>query len=243
MEFGFTPVHGTLVRRYKRFFAEVRLSDSTSVIAHCPNTGRMQGCADAGLPVVLSRASNPDRKLAYTLELVYARDCWLNVNTLRPNALVHEAIEQQRIDAFKGWRVARREAVWGSSRFDLLLHRCDGDLESASSTCYVEVKNVTLFDGDVALFPDAVTARGTRHLDALVNVAASGARAVQLYVVNDPRCRVMRPADAIDPAYGAALRRAVSSGVDVVACAWATRVEGMDVAGEIAVELTPRPSS
>lgn len=231
----FDPLQpGKLVRRHKRFLADVALPDGEIITAHCPNTGRMEGCAVPGSPVMLSRSTNPARRLACTLELVHAGGRWLNVNTLRPNALVQEALEEGRLDELRGWRFVRREAPWRHSRFDLLLQGPDG------RPCFIEVKNVTLFADGVAYFPDAVTERGVRHLDGLSQVVKAGGRAVQFFVVNDPDCRLFRPADLVHAAYGKALRRAARRGVEVLAYAWDTTVEGMTLAGPIAVDLGRR---
>lgn len=237
MRFDFDRVTGTLVRRYKRFLADVVLENGETVTAHCPNTGRMDGCAIPGSPVILSRATNPNRRLSCTLELVFAEGRWLNVNTMRPNLLVQEAVQAGRVAELEGWRFVRREAAWGRSRFDLLLVRGGASTSDPSACCYIEVKNVTLFHEGVAYFPDAVTTRGAKHLADLADVVAGGGRAVQMYVVNDAAARLLRPADVIDAAYGRALREAARKGVEVLAYTWSTTPEGMEVAGGIEVDL------
>ncbi len=153
---------GRLLRRYKRFLADVELSDGTVVTAHCPNSGSMLGCAAPGSPVLLSRSGNPSRKLPYTWELVHAGACWVGINTGLPNRLVREGIEQGIVTELQGYGRIRQEVCYGAerSRIDLLLEE--------PGLCYVEVKNFTLVEDGVARFPDAVTTRGQKHLRELM---------------------------------------------------------------------------
>ncbi|RII25724.1 MAG: DNA/RNA nuclease SfsA [Geobacter sp.] len=204
-------IPGRLLRRYKRFMADVELGDGTMVTAHCPNSGSMLGCAVPGSLVLLSRSGNPARKFPYTWELVQADGCWVGINTALPNRLVREGIEQGIVAELQGYELIRQEVCYGSerSRIDLLLE--------GPGLCYVEVKNVTLIDGDVARFPDSVTERGQKHLRELMAMVESGARSVNLFVVQRADARTVAPADAIDPAYGRLLRRAVEAGVELLA--------------------------
>ncbi len=204
-------IPGRLLRRYKRFMADVELGDGTMVTAHCPNSGSMLGCAVPGSRVLLSRSGNPARKFPYTWELVQADGCWVGINTALPNRLVREGIEQGIVAELQGYELIRQEVCYGSerSRIDLLLE--------GPGLCYVEVKNVTLIDGDVARFPDSVTERGQKHLRELMAMVESGARSVNLFVVQRADARTVAPADAIDPAYGRLLRRAVEAGVELLA--------------------------
>lgn len=232
MRFDPPLVPGRLLRRYKRFLSDVELADGSVVVAHCPNPGRMTSCNAPGSPVLLSRAASPTRKLAYTLELVGVDGRWVAVNTMRPNAVVHEAIAAGRVAELTGYNLLRREVAYGrNSRVDLLL-------EGAAGRCYVEVKNVTLAADGVAYFPDAVTARGARHMDELAACVRSGDRAVLLYVVNHPGCHTVRPADAVDPVYGQALRRAAQAGVEVLAYGCAISPQSLELAGPIRVDLS-----
>ncbi|MCB1909338.1 MAG: DNA/RNA nuclease SfsA [Rhodocyclaceae bacterium] len=213
MRFGQALQEGRLRRRYQRFLADVGLTDGT-VTAHCPNTGSMSGCAEPGMRVWLSRADNPARKLAWTWELVEAAaGVVVGVNTGRANRLVREAIEDRRIPELAGYDSIRSEVRYGAnSRIDLLL---GGD---GRSPCYVEVKNVTsAVAGGIGYFPDAVTARGLRHLQEMSAQVAAGCRAVLVFCVQRGDVRELRPADRIDPAFGRGLRAARAAGVEVLA--------------------------
>lgn len=205
-------IPGRLIKRYKRFLADIELEDGSMVTAHCPNSGSMLGCNRPGSPVMLSRSDNPTRKLAYTLELVQVDRWWVGLNTMLPNRLVEEAILNGTITELQGYARLRREVAYGSerSRIDLLL-------EGEQGRCYVEVKNVTLVEDDRALFPDAVTERGQKHLRELQEVVQSGHRGVILFTVQRGDGRAVAPADATDPAYGRLLRKAVANGVEPLA--------------------------
>lgn len=202
---------GRLLHRYKRFLADVALTDGSVVTAHCPNSGSMLGCAAPGSPVLLSRSDNPTRKLAYTWELVQVDGSWVGINTGLPNKLAQEGITQGVVTELQGYERIRQEVCYGAerSRIDLLLEEPE--------RCYVEVKNVTLVEGDVALFPDAVTTRGQKHLRELMAMVKSGARAVNFFVVQHTAAESVSPADAIDPAYGRLLRQAAAAGVELIA--------------------------
>lgn len=213
MEFADPLLAGRLVRRYRRFLAEVD-SPRGRVVAHCPNTGSMIGCAEPGMRVWLSPAAGARRKLAWTWELVEARPGVLvGVHTGRSNALVREAIESGLLPELSGYRRFRREQRYGrNSRIDWLLE-ADG-----RPPCYLEVKNLTAaVEGETGFFPDAVTARGSRHLEELAGMVCTGARAMLAYCVQRDDVERVLPADHIDPAYGRALRAALAAGVEVVA--------------------------
>ncbi|AJY69001.1 transcriptional regulator [Geobacter sulfurreducens] len=201
---------GTLIRRYQRFLADVRLEDGTVVTAHCPNSGSMKGCSQPGSAVFLSLSDNPKRRLAYTWELVMADGYWAGINTGLPNRLVREGIENGTIAELLGYERIRPEVRYGTnSRVDLLLE--------GPGRCWVEVKNVTLVEGGTALFPDAVTERGQKHLRELMEVVRQGDRGVIFFVVQRGDGSAVAPADAIDPVYGRLLRQAVSAGVEALA--------------------------
>jgi sugar fermentation stimulation protein A len=201
-----------LVRRYRRFLADVELPDGELVVAHVPNTGSMRSTREPGSPVALSFHPEEHRKLHWTLELVRAGDAWVGVNTNRPNRIVEEAIGRGRIGPLRGYPIIRREVKYGTrrSRIDLLLER-EGE------RCYVEVKNVTYREGRRALFPDAVTARGAKHLEELADMARAGHRAVVFFLVNRVDCASMGPAREIDPTYGELLDRVAAEGVELLA--------------------------
>jgi sugar fermentation stimulation protein A len=202
---------GRLVVRRNRFVAEVEL-DGVIVEAHCPNTGSMLGCKAPGSRVWLSRADNAGRKLAWTWELVEAAPgVPVGIHTGRSNRLVEEALAAGRVPSLAGFSSLRREVRYGAegSRIDLLLEWPNGRLG------YVEVKNVTAaVEGGVALFPDAVSARGTKHLRELMAMVAAGHRAAVVFCVQRGDVAEVRPADTIDPAYGRTLREALAAGVE-----------------------------
>ena len=212
MRFPTPLIRGTLIRREKRFFVFVRLDDGTEVVAHTNNTGTMLGCNTPGSPVWLSPADNPKRKLKWTYELVETDGVLVGINTQVPNRLAVEGIEDGTIVELQGYERVRREVKYGeNSRVDVLLERGE------SERCWVEVKNVTLVENGVALFPDAVTERGRKHLRELSAMVAAGDRAAMLFVVQRSDADSVAPADLIDPKYGAALREAAAAGVEILA--------------------------
>ncbi|MBB4265927.1 DNA/RNA nuclease SfsA [Roseospira visakhapatnamensis] len=222
MDFPTPLLRGTLVKRYKRFMADVLLEDGTPVTAHCPNSGSMLSVNPPGAEVWVSPASNPERKLKYTWELVRIGDHLVGVNTNHPNAIVAEAIAQGRVPGLTGYETLRREVKYGrNSRIDVLLAAPD------RPSCYVEVKNVTLRRDPgtgrdargLAEFPDAVTSRGAKHLEELTDMVAAGHRAMMVYLVQRGDCDRFRIAADLDPAYEEALSRARASGVDAVCMA------------------------
>lgn len=209
-------IGGRLLRRYKRFLADVELEDGETVTAHCPNSGSMLGLCAEGSTVWLSTSDNPKRKLAQTLELVNADGTLVGVNTHRANAIAEEAVHQGKIPELTSYGSLRREVKYaGNSRIDLLLE------DDAKPPCYVEVKSVTLRRNSgekkgIAEFPDAVTARGTKHLHALAEMVREGARAVMLYLVQRGDCGEFRLAADIDPAYAESFEHARTAGVEIL---------------------------
>ncbi|WP_045222893.1 DNA/RNA nuclease SfsA [Desulfonatronum thioautotrophicum] len=206
-------ISGTLVRRYKRFLADVHLEDGQLVTAHTPNTGAMLGCSDPGMRVWLSRAVNPKRKYPWTWELCETGSGVLvGIHTGRSNGLAWEALADGNVAELRGYRPIRREVTVPHGRIDLLLENAEG------RACYVEVKNVTAVDDQgTAIFPDAVSTRASRHLEALAELAAAGNRAVILFCVQRGDARRLAPADTIDPVYGRTLRRVLEHGVQALA--------------------------
>ncbi len=202
-------VEARLIKRYKRFLADVELADGSVVTAHCANSGSMLGCAAPGARVYLSPNTNPKAKLDWRWELVEVDGHLVGINTARPNRIVEAAIAARTIPELVDFDTIRREVKYGqNSRIDLLL---DGPIET-----YVEIKNVTLRVGDEARFPDAVTARGLKHLFELRDMAAAGKRAVLFFLINRGDCVRFAPATDIDPAYGKALVEVARSGVEVL---------------------------
>ncbi|MDD2580424.1 MAG: DNA/RNA nuclease SfsA [Desulfuromonadaceae bacterium] len=204
-------VAGTLIKRYKRFLADVLLEDGGVVTVHCPNSGSMRGCATPGSPVFLSRSPNQGRKYPLGWELVHADGFWIGINTGLPNRLTREAIEDGTVVELQGYATIRSEVPYGEhSRIDLLL-------EGPGSRCFVEVKNVTLVESGRALFPDAVTTRGQKHLQELMRVVREGDRGVIFFTVQRGDGDSVSPADMIDPEYGRLLRLALENGVEALA--------------------------
>lgn len=218
MRFEEPLIEVTFLRRYKRFLADVRLADGRELTVHCANSGSMKGCQPVGGRAWISDSKNPKRKLRYSLEAVEVDGARAMVNTARPNHLVEAAIASGVIGELAGYDRIRREVRYGSerSRIDLLLER--GPAEAPTARCYVEVKNVTLgVGGGGCRFPDAVTARGTKHLRELMGVVEGGDRAALVFCASRTDTRWVGPADAIDPVYGETLRAAARAGVEVVA--------------------------
>ena len=225
-------LEGRLLRRYKRFLADVELPSGEVVTAHCPNTGALTGCLPERGRVVLRDSRNPDRKLRYTFQTVEVEGTWVNVDTSLPNSVVAEAIEAGAVPELAGYDRVRREVPYGNgSRIDLLLEGAGGE------RCYVEVKSTTLAEGDLALFPDAVTARGRKHLEELARVVAEGHRAVNFFFVSRADVQAFAPADAIDPEYGQTLRRVTGEGVELLAYAARVAPDRLELGRRLPVRL------
>lgn len=206
-------VEGRLIRRYKRFLADIQLADGV-ITAACPNTGSLMGCCEAGSRVWLSESDSATRKYRHTWEIVEVGEVMVGINTGLPNALVAEAIADGTIGELSGYASIRREVAFGEerSRVDLLLEG------AGREACYVEVKNVTAAASKgVALFPDCVSERGSKHLRELMRLKGRGLRPVQLYCVQRGDVNEVRPADGIDHEYGRTLREAIAAGVEVLA--------------------------
>ncbi|SDU22280.1 DNA/RNA nuclease SfsA [Stappia sp. ES.058] len=234
MRFPTALVSGRLVRRYKRFLADVVLDETgEEVTAHCANPGSMLGLKQEGARVYLSLSDNPKRKLRYSWEIVEADGALVGINTAHPNALVEEALRAGLIPELADFGTLRREVKYGrNSRIDILLE------SEAAAPVYVEVKNVHLMRrAGLAEFPDSVTARGAKHLVEMSDMVASGARAAMVYLVQRPDCRAMSLARDIDPAYAAAFDAARSAGVE--AYALGCRVDTAEIAAERLVALDP----
>lgn len=227
MQFDPELTRGTLLRRYKRFLADIRLADGTEVTAHCPNPGSMLRVGVPDSPVAVSHSDNPKRKLAFTWEMIELDGGWVGVHTGRTNALVEEALRAGQIKELDGFTELRREVKVGDSRLDFMLRYANG------SSCYVEVKNVTLTGdpaaglGHRAIFPDSVTVRGQKHLRELSTLVAGGHRAAMLFLINRGDCVEFAPADDIDPEYGKLLRQVVATGVEVLS--YTARVDPQQV--------------
>jgi sugar fermentation stimulation protein A len=203
-------LQGVLVKRYKRFFADVELPDGSVVTAHTPNTGSMKQCAVPGHQVLISKSDDPRRKLKYTLELIRVGAYWVDTHTQRTNRLVEEALRNNWIAELTDYQLTPEFKI-GASRIDFLL-------ENEAEKVLVEVKNVTLIEGAAtACFPDAVTSRGQKHLRELLDAKQHGYRAVIFFLVQRGEATEFSPADDIDPEYGRLLREVVAGGVEALA--------------------------
>ena len=208
----------TLIQRYKRFLADVRLPDGTVITAHCPNPGSMLGLKEPGLKVLLSHSKNPKRKLAWTMQFVLTQNSVVMVESALANKLFHEAFTASHFESLTKFNHAKAEHTYGDSRFDFLLTSELFDAAAAvgpfkpDSHCLVEVKSTTYLDNDMALFPDAKTERGRKHLRTLGQALPEGYAALQFYVVARSDAGVFKPADHIDAAYGNGSARSPGSG-------------------------------
>ena len=205
-------ISGILIKRYKRFLADVQLVETgKTVTAHCPNSGSMKGCAEPGSQVFLSESNNPKRKLKYTWELIQGSGTMIGINTQVPNKLVKQAIENNLIEELSGYDKIKPEIKTSDhTRLDLLLEKINGE------KCYVEIKNCTLVENNIAMFPDAVTTRGQKHLDELIHLVSLGHRGVIFYLIQRMDATSFRPADMIDKTYAEKLKRAARNGVEII---------------------------
>lgn len=236
MEFDADPLLARFVARRKRFFADAELADGTPLTAHCPNTGSLLGCLVPGARVWLRDSGKPERKLRYTWQAIELGATWVNVDTSLPNRVVAEAVAAGLVPELAGYAALRREVAYGqNSRIDLLLE------DPRRGSCHVEIKSTTLAEGDVALFPDAVTERGTKHLAELARLARRGQRAVQFFFVSRADVTRFRPAEHIDPAYARALRRAAQAGVELLAYTVRVEPRRLELLAPLPIELEPQP--
>jgi sugar fermentation stimulation protein A len=223
-------VHGLLIKRYKRFLADIKLDDGSEVVAHCTNSGSMKSCLENGAEVYLTPVTDPKRRTKFTWEMIKINGGWVGISTGNPNKLAFEAISAGQIPDLTGYTNVKREVVFGDSRFDIFA-------ENETEKCFVEVKNVSLKEGKYALFPDAVTARGQKHLKTLMEVKANGIRAVMLYIVQRTDVDIFSPAKEIDPGYAKALKLAVDAGVEVIVLQVEVTPEGIYLKKKMPVEI------
>lgn len=230
MKFDETLTEGRLIKRYKRFLADVELPGGDVVVAHCANSGSMLGCKEPGSRVLLSPNRNPKAKLDWRWEMVDVDGALVGINTSHPNGIVADAIAAGTIPELSGYSAQRREVKYGvNSRIDILLEE--------PGLCYVEVKNVTLKVGDEAQFPDAVTTRGAKHLRELMDMVDEGHRAVMFYLVQRGDCKSFAPAEHIDPAYASGLREAAEKGVELLCYTCDLTPERIEIAGTLPIRL------
>ena len=227
-----TPLlHGHLIKRYKRFLADIELDTGELLTAHCPNTGTMTSCSTPGSPVALSISDNAKRKYPHTLEMVYENSTWIGVNTARTNGLVAEAILSGAITEFKNVQEIKREVKTSDhSRLDLKLI-IEGE------EVYIEVKNCSLAQENCAMFPDAVTARGTKHLNELMRLASLGKKTCIFFLVQRMDAETFSPASHIDMMYSETLNEAYNRGVLVLAYQAEVSPHGIKVVRKLPLKL------
>lgn len=229
----FTPQlkTATLIKRYKRFLVDVHLPDKSTLTVHCPNTGSMRSCSTPGSLVAISESDNPKRKYPHTLEMVQDNSTWVGVNTSRTNSLVAEAIEQGSIAEFDQVESIKREVtVSKGSRLDLAVSH-------GNTLTYVEIKNCSLVENNCAKFPDAVTARGTKHLQELMTLVDSGHNACIFFLVQRMDADHFAPAELVDPLYATTLRKAENKGVMVLAYQAEVSPEKIEVVRKLPVKI------
>jgi sugar fermentation stimulation protein A len=232
-------IKGTLIKRYKRFLADIELDDGTLITAHCPNTGSMKRCAEPGWTVWVSVSDNPKRKYAHTWEYVLIDHLHLAcINTQRPNRMVENLLEQGRMPELAHYKTLKREVKYGelndkgkpSSRIDLML------TQAGEPDCYVEVKSVTLLENDgFGYFPDSKTERGQKHLRELMLMKAQGFRAVLFFCVSHTGIDNVQAAAHIDPVYAQLLDEAKIAGVEVYAWQMSDELGAFELSHQISV--------
>lgn len=232
MKFQSPLIQGTLIKRYKRFMADVELKDGTIITAYCANSGALLGVTTPGLKVWLSKSPNPDRKLQYSWEMVEDEGVMIGVNTSHPNKIIKEALAQKQIDKLKKYANLKPEVKYGkNSRIDFLL------TDDKLPPCYVEVKNVHLKRDSILQFPDCVTERGAKHLNELIEVVKNGSRAVMIYCCQRNDADAFTTAKDLDPTYAANFKKAMENGVEAIAYTCDMTTDGITLAREIPIQL------
>lgn len=222
-------IPGILLRRYKRFFAEIELESQEIIIAHCPNTGKMTGVCKPGSLVQVSRSDNPKRKLAYTWEMIQVHDTkptWVGVNTNLPNRVVKLALEKHLFPQLGQYQQIYSEVKIGQQKQS----RIDFMLTGGDRPIYIEVKSATLSQGTKALFPDTVSTRGQKHIEELTSLLPE-VKAVMLYFINRGDCTSFSSGDRQDPVYGQLLRKGYQQGLIILPCRFAIYPEGISYLG------------
>ncbi len=229
MNFESPIVYGILLKRYKRFLADIRLDNGQEITAHCPNPGAMVGIKEPGLRVGLTISANKSRKLPYSWQMVECNGVWLGMNTQNPNKIIAEALSNKQIKAFSDYKNIKPEVKYGeNSRIDFLLS------DGPTPLCFLEVKNVHLVrEQGLAEFPDCVTARGAKHQLELAKQVESGHRAAVVYVVQRQDVQSFKIAADYDPAYATAVAKAKHAGVEVYAYACHVSASGITLAQEL----------
>ncbi len=231
MRFPVKLEHGTLLRRYKRFLADVRLPDGKELTIHCPNSGSMRSCSESGSPVCFSTSENPKRKYPHTLEMVWNNGTWVGVNTSRSNTIVAEALADRKIQELEDFETLQREVkTFEGSRLDILLG-------TGQEKTYIEVKNCSLIENGIALFPDAVTVRGTKHLRELCRLVEQGHRGVIFFLVQRSDADRFSPATSIDPVYASTLSTVHRQGVEILVYQAEVKPESIEIVRKLPVIL------
>jgi len=230
MEFKSQLVHGRLIKRYKRFLADITLDTREIITAHCTNSGTMKSCLEDNAEVYLTPVNDPKRKTKFTWEMIMINNDWIGVNTGNPNKLVFDAVKNGDIEKLKGYTEVKREVKFDDSRFDVMA-------KNENETCFIEVKNVTLKEGNYALFPDAVTTRGKKHLETLIRVKQQGMRAVMLYIIQRMDVDIFAPAKEIDPTYAKTMKKAYEQGVEIIPMQANVSPEKIELVKELPFEL------
>lgn len=230
MKFETKLIKGKLIKRYKRFLSDIELENGEIVIAHCTNSGSMKTCIEEGADVYVSPVDDPKRKTKFTWEMIFINNGWIGINTAIPNKLAYEAVRDKEIPQLSQYNTVRREVKFGDSRLDVFA-------ENEQEKCYIEVKNVSMKVGNAALFPDAVTTRGQKHLKTLIEVKKNGHRAVMLYIIQRGDINEFGPAKDIDPIYAEYLKEATDNGVEVIAVKAEVTPESITLKEQIPVKL------
>lgn len=230
MVFRENLIHGRLIKRYKRFLADIKLDDGEIITAHCTNSGSMKSCLEDNAEVYLSPVNDPKRKTKFTWEIIKINGQWVGINTGNPNKIALEAVQNGQIEKLKGYTEVKREVKYRDSRFDIMA-------KNDKETCFIEVKNVTYKEGDYALFPDAVTARGKKHLETLIQVRAERMRAVMLYIIQRTDVNIFAPAKQIDPEYAKTLKKAFNKGVEIIPLQVKVNPEKIEILQELPFEI------
>lgn len=230
MKFDKPLTHGRLIQRYKRFLADVKLDDGKKTTAHCTNSGSMKSCLEEDAEVYMTPVDDPNRKTKYTWEMIKINGSWVGINTNVPNRLAYEALKNGEIKKLSGYDKVKREVTFENSRFDIYA-------ENSKEQLFLEVKNVTLKDGNYALFPDAITKRGKKHLESLIRVKEQGIRAAMLYVIQRTDVEIFSPAWNIDPEYAKTLKKAYDKGVEIIPVQAKVTPEEIYISKELPFEL------
>lgn len=230
MKFQAALIHGRLIKRYKRFLADIRLDNNQIITAHCTNSGSMKSCLEDNAEVYLTPVNDPKRKTKFTWEMIKINDDWVGINTGNPNKLAFEAVKNGEIGKLKGYTEVRREVTFEDSRFDVMA-------KNEEETCFIEVKNVSYKEGPYALFPDAITRRGKKHLETLIKVKEQGMRAVMIYLIQRTDVTIFAPAKEIDPEYAKTLKKAFAQGVEIIPLQAKVSPEKIEIIREIHFEL------